>query len=178
MIRFLSFSGVTSHAEMFYRPGTQAFPANSSADGPPISGSFVFPLPARARASRSPACYSHYYEDYDHILFTIGTSDDAANWNSRVNVPSDGNSDLGGPFDLAFDSQGRSALATHVTAGNSGGVVCGDPKLSISADLQSWKTCGITATTSSTPAAPPNWPQVSTSGGPIGFQFPAPAPAQ
>ena len=68
-------------------------------------------------------------------------SDDGGNtWSAPVVIPPDGNSSTDYPFDMALDSQDHGAIAFGQNSG-SGDAVCGNPKLSLSADLAHWTTC-------------------------------------
>jgi len=193
------------HHEMFYRPGSNAVVANASADGPSdfweLRLAFAGDNPRIAFTGQMD---SHYYDDYDHLLFILTSGDGGATWSARLNIKSDGNTSISGPIDMAFDSKGLGAIATEQNGGNSGGVVCGQLKLALSDGSGAWKTCGITATYTSGAQSPnvrfvandtmymafqtPTYPFDATTGlelaagvyfwrGPIGFAFPT-GPAQ
>jgi uncharacterized protein (TIGR03437 family) len=68
------------------------------------------------------------------------SQDGGATWQTPVVIPPDGNSSTDYPFDLALDSQGRAAIAfgQKVSGVNA---TCGNPKLSVSTDLTTWRTC-------------------------------------
>lgn len=196
----------SGHKEIFYRPGGGSYVANASSDGPgdfwQVRLGFAGTNPRIAFAGQVDTMY---FADYDHAVFSFSSPDSGATWASRVNVISDGNTTLMPPVDFASDSKGRAAIVVEANGGNSDGVVCGEPKLSLSADLQGWKTCGITASYISRADSPsvkfafndtlyvafqvPHYPFDATNSnelaagvyfwrGPVGFQFPAPAPAQ
>ena len=191
--------------ELFYRPGGALTVINHGIPGPgddwQIRLTFAGTNPRVAFAGQLD---NFYFATYDHSLFSLNSTDGGANWGPRVNVPSDGNSSISGPIDVAVDSQGREAIVSPINGGNSGGVVCGTPKLSLSSDLQTWKTCGITNQYISSAQSPsvrfaandtllisfhipdypfdPASPRELAAGvyfwrGPVGFQFPAPSPA-
>ena len=192
--------------EIFYRPGSAPSVANvsmlSPGDDSQLRLAFAGTKPRIAFAGRLD---SHYFEDYDHTLFVLTSPDSGTTWNPRVNIKSDGNRAIGGPIDFAFSSNGTGALTSHDDGGNYGGEVCGYPKLSLSSDLQSWTTCGITTTirsrenssgvrfafndtlylTISVGQYPfdPNDPKEVAAGlyfwrGPVGFQLPTGPPPQ
>ncbi len=186
---------------VFYRPGTAPSVANISTAAPgedwQIRLAFSGTNPRIAFSGRLD---SHYSEDYDHLLFLIASSDSGTTWNPRANIKSDGGSFISGPLDLAFDSNGAAALTSREGGGNAPGELCGYPKLSLSSDLQTWNTCGITSTIHSRESSSgvrfaangtlyltisigqypldPTDPSELAAGlyfwrGPVGFQFPA-----
>ncbi len=61
-------------------------------------------------------------------------------WTTPVVIPPDGDSSTDYPFDLALSSTGAGAIA-YGQNGGTGTSVCGNPKLSRSSDLNTWKTC-------------------------------------
>ncbi len=133
--------------EIFYRPGAKPTVANTSKESPgdewQIRLAFFGVNPRIAFSGRLD---SHYSEDYDHLLFLLASQDSGATWNPPANIKSDGGSFLSGPIDLTFDSNGAAALTSREGAANAEGEVCGYPKLSLSSDLQTWSTCGVTST--------------------------------
>lgn len=135
------------YREIFYRPGTKPSVANTSAYEPGEEWQLRLAFSGtHPRIAFSGRLDSHYSDDYDHLLFLLASSDSGATWNPRVNIKSDGGSFIGGPIDLAFDSAGDAALTSREGGANAEGEVCGYPKLSLSSDLQTWNTCGITST--------------------------------
>jgi uncharacterized protein (TIGR03437 family) len=72
-----------------------------------------------------------------HLAFS---QDGGATWQNPVVIPPDGDSSTDYPFDYAIDSQGRNAIAFGEKS-SSGGYKCGNPKLALSADLITWRTC-------------------------------------
>ena len=195
-----------NYTEFFYRPGGQAVVASVSSYGPGDYWSLRLSFSGtNPRIAFAGAMDENYFDDYDHLLWMLVSNDGGTTFLPRVNLPSDGNSFLSSPMDVAFDSTGRGAVVTEINGGNSGGVVCGVPKLSLSSDMQNWKMCGITATYTSNAYSPsvrfafndtiymgfqvPDYPFDPTTGlelppgvyfwrGPVGFQFPTPPPAQ
>ncbi len=70
-------------------------------------------------------------------------SDDGGNsWGKIVVIPPDGDSSTDYPFDLAVDSADHGAIGFGQN-GSSGDYTCAGPKLSLSTDLATWKTCGL-----------------------------------
>jgi hypothetical protein len=55
---------------------------------------------------------------------------------------------------------GQGALVSQNVGGNSTGVLCGNPKLSVSLDLVNWNTCSPYPS-GNEPYAYSNWPQVA-----------------
>jgi hypothetical protein len=70
-------------------------------------------------------------------------SDDGGNsWGKVAIIPPDGDSSTNFPFDLAIDSTDHGAIGFGQNSG-SGDATCPSPKLALSSDLATWKTCGI-----------------------------------
>src|SRR5450759_3849510 len=69
-------------------------------------------------------------------------SDDGGNtWGKVAVIPPDGDSSTDFPFDLAIDSQDHGAIGFGQNSG-SGDATCPSPKLALSSDVATWKTCG------------------------------------
>jgi uncharacterized protein (TIGR03437 family) len=73
----------------------------------------------------------------DHF---VRSDDGGATWKTPVVIPPDGTSSTDFPFDGAVDSKGDVTLAFGSNSG-SGDSVCGNPKLSRSANLVNFTTC-------------------------------------
>jgi len=80
--------------------------------------------------------------DFGVGVHFVRSQDGGATWLTPVVIPPDGNSSSDFPFDLALDSQGHGAIAFGQNSG-SGDEVCGRPKVSLSTDLVTWKTCNV-----------------------------------
>jgi hypothetical protein len=102
------------------------------------------------RDDQGPSGYERY--------FWIATQSGDA-FLAPVGLPSDGNSSLGyGSF--AIGSAGQGALVSATVGGNSGGVQCGNPKLTLSADLVNWTTCSPYPS-GNEPYTRFDWPQIA-----------------
>ena len=75
----------------------------------------------------------------DHI---VKSDDGGATWRTPIVVTPDGTSSTDFPFDLAVNSQDQGAFGFGQNGG-SGDTVCPAPKLALSNDLATWKTCGL-----------------------------------
>ncbi len=137
-------SGDNGLSEGFWRPGnaTSVLAIDNhgkQTDDPDVKLAFFVTQPRLVLAG---ATDDNYFADYDHAIW-VSSSSDGVTWSRPVNVPSDGNRDMTPPVSIASDSRGRTVLVTEDNGGNSGGVACGQPKLSRSSDLQRWTTCGL-----------------------------------
>ncbi|HEY1493274.1 MAG TPA: IPT/TIG domain-containing protein, partial [Candidatus Solibacter sp.] len=72
----------------------------------------------------------------------VKSDNGGSSWSNVVLIPADGDSSTDYPFDLAIDSQDHGAAGFGQNAG-SGNNVCQGPKLALSTDLATWKTCGL-----------------------------------
>lgn len=70
------------------------------------------------------------------------SNDGGATWTNPVLIPPDGQSTTDYPLDLAFNSLGNGAIVFGQNGGN-GSALCGNPKLAVSTDLTTWKTCTL-----------------------------------
>jgi uncharacterized protein (TIGR03437 family) len=73
-------------------------------------------------------------------LHSVFSQDGGATWQTPAVIPPDGGTSTDYPFDFSLDSQGRAAIAFGQNGGSNDGV-CGNPKLSYSTDLVTWRTC-------------------------------------
>ena len=74
-------------------------------------------------------------------------------------LPSDGNTALG-YGSLALGSNGQAAVVSAAVGGNSGGVQCGNPKITRSANLVNWTTCSPFPMANE-PYTHSDWPQAA-----------------
>ncbi|MEO8373074.1 MAG: IPT/TIG domain-containing protein [Candidatus Solibacter sp.] len=82
------------------------------------------------------------------VAVHFAKSDDGGNtWPRVIVIPPDGNSSTDAPFDLAIDSADHGAVGFGQNGGT-GNNSCFGPKLATSANLATWKTCGIPGATS------------------------------
>ncbi|MCU1239177.1 MAG: Fibronectin, type domain protein, partial [Candidatus Solibacter sp.] len=81
------------------------------------------------------------------VAFGIGvhfikSDNGGATWGNVIVIPPDLGSSTDYPFDLAVDSQDHGAAGFGQNGGN-GQAACSGPKLALSTDLATWKTCGL-----------------------------------
>jgi uncharacterized protein (TIGR03437 family) len=72
----------------------------------------------------------------------VKSDNGGATWGSVIVIPPDLGSSTDYPFDLAVDSQDHGA-AGFGQNGSTGEALCSGPKLALSTDLTTWKTCGL-----------------------------------
>ena len=72
----------------------------------------------------------------------IKSDNGGASWGNVVVIPPDAGSSTDFPFDLAVDSQDHGAIGFGQNGGD-GSAACFGPKLALSTDLTTWKTCGL-----------------------------------
>uniref|UniRef100_Q02A09 Fibronectin, type III domain protein n=1 Tax=Solibacter usitatus (strain Ellin6076) TaxID=234267 RepID=Q02A09_SOLUE len=72
----------------------------------------------------------------------VKSDNGGSSWSNVVLIPADGDSSTDYPFDLAIDSQDHGAAGFGQNSG-SGNHLCQGPKLALSTDLATWKTCGL-----------------------------------
>ncbi len=142
-IAYLAYNNATS-AEVFWRPSSPASVKvadnnGQQTDDPDIQLTFVGTSP---RIIFAGARDDNYFADYNHLLWSIKSTDNGDNWSAPVNIPSDGNRALTPPITVDTGSQGQVAVATEDNGGNSDNVKCGQPKIARSSDFVSWQTCG------------------------------------
>ena len=77
-------------------------------------------------------------EGYDHEFWVAKEVNNT--FSEPAGLPSDGNTTVGYGA-LSIGPRGQAAVVTDAVGGNSGGVKCGLPKLSLSEDAASWSTC-------------------------------------
>jgi hypothetical protein len=72
----------------------------------------------------------------------VKSDNGGASWGNVVVIPPDTGSSTDFPFDLAIDSQDHGAAGFGQNS-SSGSNACVGPKLALSTDLTTWKTCGL-----------------------------------
>lgn len=135
----------------FWRPGSPAAikvtdSKNNQNDDPDVSLTFDGPKP---RIALWLARDDQFVQN-QHQIWVTG-SNDGQTWSDPVPLPPDGGQSFGGRLAITIGSAGQAAVTAWINGGNSGGSICGQPKLIRSSDLVHWKTCapGADATTGS-----------------------------
>lgn len=128
----------------FWRPGSAAvkvFDSNGVQDDAPTLALAFDGVNPRV------AALLHRSENWAHesSLYFSQSANRGDSFAAPVQVPLDGGNDFGAYTSLAINSRGGAATVTHSGGGNNVNTVCGMPKVSTSADLAHWATCGITA---------------------------------
>ena len=81
---------------------------------------------------------NNYFADYDHTVWAAESAD-GKTW-TVANVPADNGTSMTPPAAIAGGSQGQTAITANDNGGN-GTHVCGEPKLILTSDFQSFNSC-------------------------------------